>query len=72
MLTIDTSDPLTRSRLNLQKFRSRHKRYDFYPNPTVRQSIEGLRRDYPTLSTSDVINDLIEAGLKALFPVSKQ
>ena len=69
MLTIDPLDRANRSRASVQKFRSGKHRYDFYASPSMQQHIERLRGDYPTLSTSDVINDLLEAGYKALFPV---
>ena len=69
MLTIDPPDRITRNRSSVQKFRSGKHRYDFYAAPEMRQRIERLRDDYPTLSASDVINDLLEAGYMALFPV---
>jgi hypothetical protein len=70
MLTNEPTDSLMRKRSYIKTFRSKHKRYDFYASPANDERIDKLRRDYPTLSTSDVINDLVEAGYKALFPVS--
>ena len=70
MSTKEPTDSLLPKRSYVQVFRSKHRRLDFYISPVNGEHIDKLRRDYPTLSTSDVINDLVEAGYKALFPVS--
>jgi hypothetical protein len=72
MLTIAPIDPLTSKRTALKKFRSKHRRYDYFVDKDAEACIERLRRDNPNVSVSQIIDTLVEAGFSKLFPETKR
>lgn len=57
---------------SLQKFRNKYSRIDYYPHRDSVVAIERLRAKFPACTTRQILDVLIEAGEKSLFPESKQ
>ena len=54
----------------LQKFRKTYPRVDYFPDVTAHAAIAKMRQVQPGKSTREVIDALVIAGAKALFPES--
>ena len=52
----------------LQKFRNTYPRVDYFPDTLAYQAITKMRLALPGKSTREVIDALVIAGAKALFP----
>ena len=63
---IDQAKPPTA----LQKFRRTYPRVDYFPDVPAAQAIEKMRQAHPGRSTREVIDALVIAGAKALYPES--
>ena len=64
------TDSKAKQRANLQNFRRKNRRYDFHADAGALATIERLWCDNPALSVSDIVNSLVDAGFKALFPAA--
>jgi hypothetical protein len=71
MVITNPTEARTRNRQLVRQYRSKHRRYDYYVDADARVSIERLMVNNPTLSISDIINALVEAGFKSLFPAGQ-
>ena len=56
----------------MQKFRRMNPRIDYYPVPDALSAIERLRQSKPVVSTREIIDCLVVAGIKAYFPESRK
>lgn len=56
----------------LQRFRRKYQRIDYYPHRDSIRIIERLLVIYPRCNTRQLLDLLIEAGGKALFPETKR
>lgn len=55
----------------VQKFRKTYPRVDYFPDTLAHQAIARMRQAQPGKSTREVIDALVIAGAKALFPESQ-
>ena len=62
----DQSKPLS----SLQKFRKENRRVDFYPTRDSLAALERLRQRRPHESTRLLLDRLVIAGAKSIFPES--
>ena len=60
----------TKPETHLQKFRRHNPRFDYYAMPDAAAAIERLRQLHPDASKRQVIDMLVEEGVKAFFPES--
>lgn len=52
----------------MQKFRQANRRFEYFPTAAAISAIERLRRVHPDAPARFIIDELIAAGAKALFP----
>ena len=57
---------------SLQRFRHKYSHIDYYPHRDSVVAIERLRAKCPKYTTRQILDVLIEAGEKSLFPEIKQ
>jgi hypothetical protein len=71
VLAITTAAP-KKDETPLKKFRRQNPRFDYYAMPGAAAAIERLHQRYPDASKRQVIDMLVEEGVKAFFPESKR
>jgi len=56
----------------MQKFRRENQRIDYYPLPESAAAIERLHQLFPDASKRQVLDMLVDEGIKAFFPKGRE